>query len=127
MAKPSGRALIVESPGMLNSLQEFKATLFKAMANPVRIRILEVLRAGGEMTVSEIQQQVGVEPSNVSQHLSILRSHGLVLTQREGTSVRYSVAVPDLFDLLDVARAIFEKQLADRAQLLAADAGDDSN
>lgn len=107
---------------MQSSLQEFKAALFKAIANPVRIRILEVLRTSGEMTVSEIQQQVGVEPSNVSQHLSILRSHGLVATRREGTSVRYSVAVPDLYGLLDVARVIFEKQLEVRAQLLAADA-----
>ena len=112
----------LKSTHMLSSLPEFKATLFKAIANPVRIRILEVLRAGGEMTVTEIQQQVGAEPSNVSQHLSILRTHGLVITQRQGTSVRYSVAVPQLFELLDAAREIFEKQLSDRAQLLVADA-----
>lgn len=109
---------------MPGSLQEFKANLFKAMANPIRIRILEVLRAGGPLTVSEIQQQVGVEPSNVSQHLSVLRSQGLVATQRQGTSVSYSVAAPDLYELLDVARAIFEKQLSDQAQLLNAESAE---
>jgi ArsR family transcriptional regulator len=102
---------------MAATLQEFKAELFKAMANPIRIRILEVLRAGGAQTVGEIQQQVGVEPSNVSQHLSIMRRHALVETAREGTSVRYSVASTDLYKLLDVARTIFEQQLAERERL----------
>ena len=100
------------------SLQDCKAELFRALANPVRIRILEVLREAGSLTVGEIQLRVGVEPSNVSQHLSILRGHGLVTTRRDGTSIWYSIAAPDLFDLLDVARAIFEKQLTEQARIL---------
>lgn len=105
---------------MPTTLQEFKAELFRALANPVRIRILEVLRASGDLTVGEIQQRVGVEPSNVSQHLSILRGHGLVATRREGTSIWYSVSAPDLFELLDVARGIFEKQLTEHTRMLEA-------
>ena len=105
---------------MAAALQDFKAELFRTLANPVRIRILEVLRASGDLTVGEIQHRVGVEPSNVSQHLSILRSRGLVTTRREGTSIWYSVAAPDLYELLDVARAIFEKQLDYQARMLDA-------
>lgn len=100
------------------TLQDFKAELFKVLANPVRIRIIEELRLGGSLTVGEIQQRVGVEPSNVSQHLGLMRRHGLVNPSREGTSIRYEVAVSELFDLLDVARAIFEKQLADQERVL---------
>ncbi|MEX1104374.1 MAG: metalloregulator ArsR/SmtB family transcription factor, partial [Dehalococcoidia bacterium] len=96
---------------MNSTLQDFKAELFRALANPVRIRILEALRAEGSLTVGEIQQCVGAEHSNVSQHLSIMRGRGLVEAQREGTSIRYSVTEPDLYRLLDVARAIFEHQL----------------
>jgi ArsR family transcriptional regulator len=103
---------------MAATLQDFKAELFRTLANPVRIRILEVLRSAGSLTVSDVQQRVGVEPSNVSQHLSILRGHGLVATRRDGTSIWYSIAVPDLFDLLDVARAIFEKQLTEQTRML---------
>lgn len=103
---------------MTRTLQEFKAELFKAMANPIRIRILEELRIHGELTVGEIQQRIQVEPSNVSQHLSIMRRHGLVRSSREGTNVRYAVAHPELFDLLDSSRRIFEKQLADQTRLL---------
>jgi ArsR family transcriptional regulator len=105
---------------MTPTLQDFKAELFRTLANPVRIRILEALREAGSLTVSEIQQRVGLEPSNVSQHLGILRGHGLVATRREGTSIRYSIAAPDLFQLLDVARAIFEKQLIAQTRALEA-------
>lgn len=103
---------------MTGTLQEFKAELFKAMANPIRIRILEELRIAGDLTVGELQQLLQVEPSNVSQHLSIMRSHGLLSSSREGTNVRYSVASPELFELLDVARRLFEKQLQAQAIML---------
>jgi ArsR family transcriptional regulator len=102
------------------SLQQFKADLFKTMANPIRIRILEELRLGGSLTVGEIQQRVGVEPSNVSQHLSIMRSHGLVSSTREGTNVRYTVTTAEIFELMDVARKIFENRLFEQSRLLEA-------
>jgi ArsR family transcriptional regulator len=103
---------------MNSTLQDFKAELFRALANPVRIRILEALRAEGSLNVGEIQQRVGAEHSNVSQHLSIMRGRGLVEAQREGTTIRYSVPEPDLYRLLDAARAIFEHQLDARARAL---------
>lgn len=102
----------------MNSMQDFKAELFRVLANPVRIRILEALRAEGSLNVGEIQQRVGAEPSNVSQHLSIMRGRGLVEAQREGTSIHYSVAERDLYRLLDAARTIFEHQLDARARAL---------
>lgn len=103
---------------MAATLQDFKAELFRSLASPVRIRILEALRAAGSLTVGEIQQRVGIEPANVSQHLGILRAHGAVTTRRQGTSIWYSVSEPRLFDLLDVAREIFERQLEQQRQVL---------
>jgi ArsR family transcriptional regulator len=105
----------------VTSLQDFKAEFFGSLANPVRIRILEALRASGSMTVTELHQAVGAEQSNVSQHLAILRGRGILVAQREGTSIRYSAAEPEVFDLLDIARAIFERQLAARTRLLASE------
>jgi ArsR family transcriptional regulator len=94
-------------------LQGFKAELFKALGHPVRIRILELLRTGdsGERTVSELQALLDIEASSVSQQLAVLRSRNLVLGRKEGTSVFYSVADSQVFDLLDSARAIFDRQL----------------
>lgn len=102
----------------MSSLQDFKAELFRTLGNPLRVRILEVLRPAGSLTVTEIHQRVGAEPSNVSQHLSIMRARGLVVTRREGTSIWYSAADPAIYELLDVARGIFERQLEARTRLL---------
>lgn len=103
---------------MASTLQDFKAELFRTMANPVRIRILEALRLEGSLTVSDLCDRVGAEPSNVSQHLGIMRSQGVLTTRREGTSIWYSVAEPELFEMLDSARRIFERQLSQRASLI---------
>jgi DNA-binding transcriptional ArsR family regulator len=91
-------------------LETFKAELFKALGHPVRIRILELLRAG-ELTVSDLQEPLGIEMSSVSQQLALLRARQLVTGRREGTSVYYRVVDPQVFDLLDVARAVFERHL----------------
>lgn len=91
-------------------LQGFKAELFKALGHPVRIRILELLR-GGERTVSELQAQLQIEAPSVSQQLAVLRGRQLVSGRKEGTSVYYRVTDPRVFDLLDIARAIFESHV----------------
>jgi DNA-binding transcriptional ArsR family regulator len=99
------------------SLQQFKARLFRALAHELRIRLLEELR-NGECSVGELHERVGVSGPNVSQHLAVLRSLGIVATRREGTSVLYSLADPRLNNLLDDARSIFEHQIAAGAALL---------
>jgi ArsR family transcriptional regulator len=100
------------------ALQNFKAEFFKALAHPVRIRILEVLRES-EKSVSELQVRLDLDQSGVSQQLSILRTKGLIHGRKDGTSVFYSVSDPMLFDLLDVARTIFNNRLIDTRDLLS--------
>jgi ArsR family transcriptional regulator len=102
----------------VTTLQDFKADLFRTLANPVRIRILEALREAGRLTVSEIQARVGIEAANTSQHLAIMRAQGVVEAEREGTSAWYSVSEPEVFELLDAARAIFERRVTAQTQLL---------
>jgi DNA-binding transcriptional ArsR family regulator len=94
-------------------MQTFKAELFKALGHPVRIRILELLRAAetGERTVSDLQALLDIESSSVSQQLAVLRSRQLVTGRKDGTSVYYRVTDPRIFDLLDTARSMFEQQL----------------
>lgn len=102
---------------MPDSLQNFKAEFFKALAHPVRIKIIEAVRSG-EKSVSELQTILNLDQSAVSQQLGILRAKGLIIARKTGTSVFYSVKDPLLFDLLDVARAIFNHQLIDTRELL---------
>lgn len=93
------------------SLQEFKAELFRTLGHEVRVRLLEELREE-EHSVGELQGRLGLSGPNISQHLAILRNQGVVLTRREGTTVRYSAADSRVYDLLDDARAMFERRIA---------------
>jgi DNA-binding transcriptional ArsR family regulator len=95
---------------MPESLPNFKADFYKALAHPVRIRILELLRSG-ELSVSELQERLDIDSSGVSQQLSILRNKSIVASRRSGTTVYYRVPDPDIFELLDVTRRIFNNHL----------------
>lgn len=98
-------------------LRQFKADFFKALAHPMRIRILELLREG-PLSVGQIQEAIGTPASSVSQQLAVLRSRNIVVTERRGTTVIYTVRGGELFDLLDVARRIFNGHLADAIDML---------
>jgi DNA-binding transcriptional ArsR family regulator len=98
-------------------LRQFKAEFFKALAHPLRIRILELLR-DGPLSVTQIQEATGVPGSSVSQQLGVLRARNILTTERRGTTIIYSVADAELFDLLDVARRIFNAHLHDTIDLL---------
>lgn len=91
-------------------LRHFKAEFFRALSNPTRLRILDLLR-DGEMTVGDIREELQAEQSTVSQHLAALRTIDFVQTRREGASIWYSVTDPAIWKLLDVARDIYERQL----------------
>ena len=71
-------------------LQSFKAEFFKALAHPIRIRILELLR-GHERGVRELQAALDLDQSTVSQRLAVLRAKNVVVASREGTAVRYAI------------------------------------
>ena len=101
-------------------MQAYKAELFKALAHPVRIHILELLREG-ERTVSELQTELEIESSTVSQQLGVLRARSLVTGRKEGTSVHYSAVDPQVFDLLDTTRAMFQTHVASLQELAGTD------
>ncbi|GAB2670174.1 ArsR/SmtB family transcription factor [Paenibacillus thermoaerophilus] len=102
---------------MNRELQQFKAEFFKALAHPMRIRILEVLSEGPK-TVNELQTILGSEGSAVSQQLAVLRNKNVVSGTKEGTSVIYSLRDPLIKDLLQVARQIFDNHLVDAISML---------
>jgi ArsR family transcriptional regulator len=103
--------------GAPGGLQSFKAEFFKALAHPVRIHILEILRSS-EKSVQELQAAMGLDQSAVSQHLAVLRAKTIVRARKEGTTVHYAVVDPLVGDLLDVARRIFNQQLIGTQTLL---------
>ena len=102
---------------MPKNLANFKADFFKALANPLRIQILDQLR-GGELTVTEICERLDVEMPNLSQQLAVLRAKNLVVTRKQGINIYYACVDPTVFKLLDVARDIFNNHLIDLQETL---------
>ncbi|GAA1756350.1 metalloregulator ArsR/SmtB family transcription factor [Pseudarthrobacter sulfonivorans] len=101
-------------------LYEIKANLFKALAHPARIRILELLSAAPQNTapVSYLLAETGLEASHLSQHLSTLRRHKVVTSVRSANAVTYSLAHPGISQLLAIARTFLLDSLADSNEQL---------
>ncbi|MCC6433655.1 MAG: helix-turn-helix transcriptional regulator [Acidimicrobiales bacterium] len=104
--------------GQRLAIPELKAEVFKALAHPARIKVLEVL-CSGEFSVGELQPQVGIELTHLSQQLAILRKAGLVNTRKEGTSVFYSLRDPLVGELLRVAKELLISVLGQSQEVLA--------
>lgn len=107
----------MNGPASGGGLQAFKAEFFKALAHPLRIRILETL-VTGERSVHQLQDALGLDQPTVSQQLAILRAKNIVGARKEGTGVRYTVRDGLLRDLLDVARRIFDNHLIGTQSML---------
>jgi DNA-binding transcriptional ArsR family regulator len=99
-------------------LQTLKAEFFRALAHPIRIRLLEVLVSTPECSVQDLQRTLGIEQPIVSQQLARLRASGIVATKNSGAATRYSVTDPLLKDLLLVAKQILNRRLAGVQSLL---------
>jgi ArsR family transcriptional regulator len=102
---------------MVNELQVFKAEFFRALAHPIRIRILEILSVG-DRTVQELQEALQLDQPLVSQQLAVLRGKNIVVARKLGTAVKYAVRDPLVGDLLKTARAIFKNQLTGTQTML---------
>jgi len=91
----------------------------KALASGRRIELVDVL-ANGERTVEALAGEVGLSVANTSQHLQILRQAGLVSSRREGTSVHYRLAGPEVFELWRTLRTLAASRLAEVERLTVA-------
>ncbi len=98
-------------------MQRFKADFFKALAHPLRIRILELL-SEGDKNVNELQSLIGSEGSAVSQQLTVLRAKNIVSGTKDGNKVVYTLKDPMIIELLTVARQIFNNHLVDTITML---------
>jgi DNA-binding transcriptional ArsR family regulator len=98
-------------------LQAFKAEFFRALAHPLRIRILEAL-VRGERSVQELQDALALPQPLVSQQLAVLRAKNVVGARKQGNTVRYALRDPLVGELLKVARQIFNNHLVGTQDLL---------
>ena len=93
------------------------ARLGKALSNPHRLEMLELL-AQSERTVDSLATELGISVANASQHLQALRQSALVESRKDGLFVHYRLAGPEVFDLSKVVRSVAERRLAELERLV---------
>lgn len=93
------------------------AERFRTLGEPMRLRILDGLRSG-ELSVGELVDRTGGGQANISKHLQILLSAGLVSRRKAGTTVYYRLTDPTVFQLCDIVCGRVEEQVEDRRRAL---------
>ena len=97
-------------------LYRAKADFFRTLGHPARIRVLELL-SERDHAVHELLAEITIEPSNLSQQLTVLRRASLVVSHRRDGEVVYSISTPEVRDLLLSARRILQHLAAQQADL----------
>src|ERR1700719_2761153 len=92
------------------ALPQFKSEIFQGLAHPTRVEIVELLR-DGELSAGKLIEKLGIEQSNASQHLAILRAKQIVVNRKVGNQVFYSIRDHALIEVLDILRRYFYAQL----------------
>ena len=97
-------------------LFELQAEICKTLAQPKRLMLVHELRAG-EKSVGQLSSILNISQPNVSQHLSILRKRGIVMTRREGVTVYYGLASPRIGEACDLVHNFLTEQLENSREL----------
>ena len=109
---------IIMEESMEERLLELKAEVLKALAQPTRLKILELLR-NGERCICEIVPAINGEQSNISKHISLMQKSHLITTRKDGVKVMVNVKDPRVFEILDKVSAILKNQMKEQERLLA--------
>ena len=103
MVSANSEAIVITDP--VDDKQEQLSALFKALVHPARIAILDSLRSG-EQCVCHLETHLGYRQAYISQQLAVLRTTGLIQDNRDGLNIYYRIIRPEVFALIDVARAM---------------------
>ncbi len=97
---------------------ELKAEILKVLAQPTRLKILELLR-NGERCICEIVPAINGEQSNISRHISLMQKSHLVTTRKDGVKVMVKVRDPKIFEILDRVGSILKNQMKEQEMLFS--------
>ena len=98
-------------------LVELVAQRFRVLGEPMRIKLLDRLR-DGEASVGELQEALGASQQNVSKHLAILHSAGMVSRSKQGNRTVYAISDPGVFELCDQVCGGVRRQLRELDAIL---------
>lgn len=104
---------------MEEQIISMKSDFFKALAHPTRVRILErLIKNEEEVCVCQLIEDLGIEQSNLSQHLSILRKQQLIVSTKVGLKVMYRVKYPEVLTILEGVQQILAQQFREGEALM---------
>jgi len=98
---------------------ELKAEVLKALAQPTRLKILEMIR-NGERCICEIVPAINGEQSNISRHISVMQKSHLITTRKDGVKVMIKVRDPRIFEILDTVGLFLKTQMQEQSRLMRA-------
>ena len=103
----------------MNTPDEYRADILKALGQPTRLKIIDFLR-DGERCVCEIFPAIGEEQSNTSRHLNLMVSSGILFRRKEGVKIFYALKHPEILEIVDLATQIMTQEITGRHKLLKA-------
>jgi ArsR family transcriptional regulator len=98
-------------------LYERRARICQVLADPKRLRLIDALRDDAERSVGELADVIGASYPNVSQHLNVMRDADLVTSRRNGSTIYYRLAYPQITEACDIVANVLRAQLADMSAL----------
>ena len=93
------------------------AEMCKVFSNPTRLKILNLLR-DKEMSVTELTEKAGLSQSNISQHLSIMKSKEIVIAERKSKNVYYKLTNPKIIKAFDIIREVLIEKLKKNEKII---------
>ncbi|MDN5331079.1 MAG: hypothetical protein PWP45_304 [Tepidanaerobacteraceae bacterium] len=96
---------------MPNDIYDMYASIFKALAHPTRLKIIELLATHGEMCVCNIGEKLNIDQPSVSKHLSVLKNVGIIESKKQGLTVNYKIRMPCIVDFLRCANEVIKADL----------------
>lgn len=106
-----------KSAEMNQKILEGQASILKALGQPTRLQILELL-TDGERCVCEIFPAIHQEQANVSKHLSILKQAGILESRKDGLRILYRIKTPEILDLLTGVSKLLKAQANEQHRLM---------
>ena len=102
---------------MEKELYEIHAEMCKVFSNPIRLEILNLLR-NREMSVTKLMNETKLSQANISQHLSIMKSKGIVVSKRDGKMIYYKLSNPKIIKAFDIIRDVLVEKLKENKKIV---------
>ena len=102
----------------MENLYELQADNCKIFSNAKRLEIIDTLK-DQEMSATDLIEKIGLSKANLSQHMSVLRAKGVVLTRREGVNIYYRIANPKIIQACHLMREVLLEQFQEKGKMVS--------